>query len=676
MTTNERGASRPGVLEGHWRFDQLAANVTPDASGSGLDGKLIAGATLVPEDNGRVLRLDGRGQYVLLGNPVPLRLTGSLSISAWIKSSAFPLDDAAIVSSHSGLGYQLDTTVDEGPRTVGFKLADSSGRLMARYGKTPLVLDTWYHLAGVYDAPRQALHVYLNGEPDDGCLVGEVSVRQQASGQNVYIGRRANRRGFEFAGLIDDVHIYSRALTGREVRDDMYQTANAGSRLTRSRAGNRPLPKPDGVAGTATGCKPFRVSVDRTALGSIVFFGLLVAIAVVGYFPAAGWWMPVLASTAAGLVLLFRNHPAVRPSLDGSATEPLRWPLTGPGAAAGQLACARSEPHHDIPIARLPTHAGVVRHHKQNATAVYDGVADQVERAGRQPGQEWQRQPDRSLGAHPWRGGQGPREGERVGARSLREQTHTRLTEARGRSQSRPRPPGDRDSRLGPRVEGPQHRFAILAWEHGPQGVRRRMPGESERMRIDAGQNPGGRQATGVGDPQHGRPGRTGGGLVVKLEAKRECYVEQSVRPEGHSWPLPRPGALAQLGWRGRDDRDRSLVERCWFAKRVADLAQPNDAQADSLWRLASQECHVDKAVAKEIAVTGNAERPDWGWLQQGASIERRLGTVWLSGTYHPHQSVGLRHQQASVRERGKLRWRVNVTCHDVGDEGEDRRRH
>ena len=36
-----------------------------------------------------------------------------MTISAWINSTAFPRDDAAIVSSHDPLGYQLDTTVDQ-----------------------------------------------------------------------------------------------------------------------------------------------------------------------------------------------------------------------------------------------------------------------------------------------------------------------------------------------------------------------------------------------------------------------------------------------------------------------------------------------------------------------------------------------------------------------------------
>ena len=35
---------------------------------------------------------------VELGNPAALQLTGSMTVSAWINSAAFPGDDAAIVS--------------------------------------------------------------------------------------------------------------------------------------------------------------------------------------------------------------------------------------------------------------------------------------------------------------------------------------------------------------------------------------------------------------------------------------------------------------------------------------------------------------------------------------------------------------------------------------------------
>jgi hypothetical protein len=94
-----------------------------------------------------------------------------MTLSGWVNTSAFPVDDAAVVSKRSTgeLGFQLDVTKDTGPRTIGFKLTNSSGGLTVRYGATTLQTNTWYHIAGVYDAAAQSLHVYLNGSPTTGC---------------------------------------------------------------------------------------------------------------------------------------------------------------------------------------------------------------------------------------------------------------------------------------------------------------------------------------------------------------------------------------------------------------------------------------------------------------------------------------------------------------------------
>ena len=75
----------------------------------------------------------------------------------------------------------MDTTVDRGPRTIGFKLTDACGKLMARYGATPLALNTWYYVAGVYDAAAQTLDVYSNGELDNGFFRGSVISLQRSS---------------------------------------------------------------------------------------------------------------------------------------------------------------------------------------------------------------------------------------------------------------------------------------------------------------------------------------------------------------------------------------------------------------------------------------------------------------------------------------------------------------
>lgn len=163
--------------------------------------------------HGSAVRLDGKKDYIDFGHPADLRLMGSMTICAWINSTSFPRDDAAIVSSLSP-GYQLDTTVDRGPRTIGFKLTEPCGKGMARYGASELGRDTWYHVAGVYDADARTLHVYLNAHLDDGFLAGPVAAAQRTSSQRVCVGKRAEISSYEFAGLIDDVHIYSRARPG------------------------------------------------------------------------------------------------------------------------------------------------------------------------------------------------------------------------------------------------------------------------------------------------------------------------------------------------------------------------------------------------------------------------------------------------------------------------------
>ena len=173
LSVNCRGAFLPGTLEAHWTFDRIVSGVSYDSSGNGLDGTLKGQPLLADGIHGKAVRLDGENEYVDFGGPVELKLMGSMTISAWIYSISFPRDDAAIVSNTPS--YQLDTTVDTGPRTIGFKLGDPCGNEMARYSATALVLNTWYHVAGVYDANERTLDVYLNGRLDNGPLLGTVA---------------------------------------------------------------------------------------------------------------------------------------------------------------------------------------------------------------------------------------------------------------------------------------------------------------------------------------------------------------------------------------------------------------------------------------------------------------------------------------------------------------------
>ena len=98
---------------------------------------------------------------------------------------------------------------------------------MFRYGATTLQANTWYHVAGVYDAASSALHVYLNGQLDDGVLVGTVTSSQQNSNANVNIGQRPTG-GFQTNGRIDNVRVYSSALSAAQLQADMATPVSSG----------------------------------------------------------------------------------------------------------------------------------------------------------------------------------------------------------------------------------------------------------------------------------------------------------------------------------------------------------------------------------------------------------------------------------------------------------------
>ena len=176
-------AADPLGITAGYAFDETSGTTAADASGHGITGTLTNGPTFTPGKNGNAVTLDGVNDYVNLGNPTALQFTGSMTVSAWVYASAFPVDDAAVVSKRAAgeVGFQLDITKDTGPRTIGFKLTNSSGGQMFRYGATTLQLNTWYYVTGVYNAANQSLDVYLNGALDNGTLQGTVTSSQQNS---------------------------------------------------------------------------------------------------------------------------------------------------------------------------------------------------------------------------------------------------------------------------------------------------------------------------------------------------------------------------------------------------------------------------------------------------------------------------------------------------------------
>jgi hypothetical protein len=299
----DRSSTTPGsgTLEAHWTFDESGGRVALDSSGHGLNGEYRNDPKRVAGPIGNAVKFDGTTDYIDFGHPTALRLTSSVTISAWIKSTSYPRDDAAIVSSHNGVGFQLDTTIDRGPRTIGFKLGSPCGPLMARYGKTPLALNTWYYVAGVYNAKAKTMDVYLNGELDNGFLLGPVTGIQKSSRQNVYMGRRSDSDQCDFAGEIGDARIYSLPLTQAEIVADMHGSVHSSGLQAAGSDHSRTPPRPENQKEECSGSPD---PEDKNLPGAAAMLGVLAAIACAGLFPSSGPLRCLIVSLAAGLLFV------------------------------------------------------------------------------------------------------------------------------------------------------------------------------------------------------------------------------------------------------------------------------------------------------------------------------------------------------------------------------------
>ena len=127
-------------LVSHWTAD----NTANDAVG-GNHGSLVSGATYAAGQIGQAFSFDGINDRVQVQDSESLRLTGSLTIEAWIKATSLPTEHGFVLfrgDDRGGLDpYELGTTPGGGMKFgVSSLTAGSSNRRLCRLAN----LFTWW----------------------------------------------------------------------------------------------------------------------------------------------------------------------------------------------------------------------------------------------------------------------------------------------------------------------------------------------------------------------------------------------------------------------------------------------------------------------------------------------------------------------------------------------------
>jgi hypothetical protein len=201
-------------LQGYWRFDDAAGTHAEDSSGFGHRGTLQGPATWATGKFGSALNLNGKSAFVEIPGPV-VDTSKPFTVAAFVRLPTQTPGYMTIVSidGTTGSGFYLQERLDLGSFAFVMTETDTTADPILAGAKNPPAAGVWYHLAGVYDGATLALYVDGILQESTPYSSGWRAAGSTCIGRGKYDGSPTDY----LAGLVDEVRLYSRALSTQEV---------------------------------------------------------------------------------------------------------------------------------------------------------------------------------------------------------------------------------------------------------------------------------------------------------------------------------------------------------------------------------------------------------------------------------------------------------------------------
>ncbi|MBL7185385.1 MAG: hypothetical protein ISS70_03600 [Phycisphaerae bacterium] len=207
-------------LVGYWTFDEGSGMIARDYSGQGNDGTIEGDPQWVSGRIGGALQFDGDDDQIQLKSVFTTLGSSSNTVAVWIK---VPLPGTEGLDATERVGLVLGNYNDS-PNSnwelhgAGQTRVWWNGGEVDHRGTTDLRDNTWHHLAWVRDKATNAIYHYIDGQLEATTANLGTDITFNTTHR---IGGDNRGAPPNWHGLLDDLQVYSRALSQAEISDIM-----------------------------------------------------------------------------------------------------------------------------------------------------------------------------------------------------------------------------------------------------------------------------------------------------------------------------------------------------------------------------------------------------------------------------------------------------------------------
>lgn len=204
-----------------WKLDENSGSNAYD-SGLQTNNGTLTGGTWVTAKRSYGLDLNGSSDYVEVADNDNLDFTANdnFSLEAWVNRDTFTTTDTIIAKKDDSedlttTGYSLVIRATDTIRFYGYDGTNSTFCTTT----TTITSSGWNHIVLVYDRNGTGfIRLYLNGQPENSCIL--TSIQGLSNSRPLRIGANsAATPGQHFDGKIDNVRIFTSALTAQQVKN-------------------------------------------------------------------------------------------------------------------------------------------------------------------------------------------------------------------------------------------------------------------------------------------------------------------------------------------------------------------------------------------------------------------------------------------------------------------------